>query len=424
MARSQTTYGMSADGSAMTYVRVGTELANAIPLQMDKMLPLLNPNVAPFMLLMEQADKREVGDMTYYAEDDAIVPEWSRLNGATSAITAGASNVGSWIVDDSAMFAPWDILKNMNTGSVGMVVTSDPSSDTLSMSAIAGAVLAGNDNDVIRRLGNAMDEGAGVPASRSVIPSRYTNYTQLTMRPIRFSREAMNAADYHGNAGAHYMRTHKKELLGMARDMEWAALFNPGPYLAAPKTTIVMPADQTTNVGITMGFDYFLQTYAPTENVVEEAQLTKSEFFKWLKNCSRYTESIPWIFGSGEMFAAMSDWGMGQVRFEPSKKQQTMGLNVGSTTLPTGGAGATRLVKHPLLHGVDEDDWNYIFYVDFSDQAIKRVFYHGMDMNVEKDVIDNTKVWGQKLDVVSCRWGTQFTLAERMGRLRFKTWSA
>lgn len=427
MARSTTLYGGPASAGAWTAfnpVDTAVELANAVPIQMDKELPLLNPNVSPFYTLTTRIPKREVGGMTYYNEDYVIVPEFDTLVTPGAAASDGAANTASWVVNDSTIFENWSLVKNMNNGEVAQVGANNTSTDTLTVSAIAGALTVGSVGDVILRLGNAMDEGGGIPANRSVVPSRYTNYTQKTMRPIRITEEAKNSADYHGGFGAHYARLHRSELLSLARDIEMGMLFNPAPQLEAPYTSLVLPADETTNVGITMGFDYFLQTYAPSDNVVEATSLTRSTMFTWLEACAQYTEgTTPTIFASTKFFAALQDFGIGQVQFAPSKNPQTFGLNVGTLVLPVGGSLTARVIPHRMLRERASGDWNYAFFVDFSDEAIKYVYYHGMDVKVKRDVRDGSIAFGQQVDVAYCRWGTQFSLAEKHGRIRFKTWS-
>lgn len=427
MARSTTLYGGPASAGAWTAfnpVDTATELANAIPVQMDKELPLLNPNVTPFYTLATRVPEREVGGLTYYNEDYVIVPEFDTLVAAGAAASDGAANTASWTVNDATIFENWSLVKNMNNGEVAMVGAVNTSTDVLTVSAIAGALTVGTVGDVILRLSNAMDEGGGIPANRSVIPTRYTNYTQKSMRPIRITEEAKNAADYHGGYGAHYARLHRSELLSFARDIEMSMLFNPAPQLEAPYTSIVLPADETTNVGITMGFDYALQTYGVADSVVEAANVTRSTVFSWLESCAQYTEgTTPTIFASTKFFAALQDWGIGQVQFAPSKNPQTFGLNVGTIVLPVGGSLTAKVIPHRMLRERASGDWNYAFFVDFSDECIKKVYHHGMNVQVKKDVRDGSIPFGQQVDVVYARWGTQFSLLEKHGRLRFKTWS-
>jgi hypothetical protein len=119
----------------------------------------------------------------------------------------------------------------------------------------------------------------------------------------------------------------------------------------------------------------------------------------------------------------MQDFGIGQVQFAPSKNPQTLGLNVGTLVLPVGGSLTARVIPHRMLHAKNAADWNYAFFVDFSDESIKYVYHHGMDVQVKRDVRDGSIPFGQQVDLAYCRWGTQFSLLEKHGRLRFKNWS-
>ena len=64
-----------------------------------------------------------------------------------------------------------------------------------------------------------------------------------------------------------------------------------------------------------------------------------------------------------------------------------------------------------------------MFFVDHSEESIKMVNYHNMGERVMKNVRDGSIPFGQQVDVIYARWGTQFALAEKHGRLRFKNWS-
>lgn len=401
--------------------RVQTELGANIPVQMDKDLLLLDPNENPFTLLTTQVPKRKVGDDTYLWHDDEIVPEFSQLSAGSSAIAAAAT--GTWSVDDGTRFAPWDIVKNMNTGSWGQVVA--VSTNDLTIDAHV-AIVAGNADDVIQRLGNSMEEGGGVPNAKSTLHTERTNYIQRFSDPVRYTKPAMKADDYFGGNGADYMRAHKKALIQHARNIEWGFLFNGAPTQAAPATAITSPTDLGNNLGISMGLEYFIDTYSPAENIKTEAQLTKSEFFSWLEPLFAYGSDHKFLFCAPSLLSALMEWNLGQILFKPSTSKQTLGLNFAQIALPFGPSQVTlinhRMLRCPVRSNNQPAAYDYAFMVDMSDAKAKYVYFNGLDTQVVKDVVkDGSHV---QVDEVFTYCGTEFRLAECHGKLRYQSYAA
>jgi len=212
---------------------------------------LLDPNENPFTLLTTQISKRKVGNDQYLYQDDEIVPESSTLASGSSSINAGST--GTWTVASghAERFAPWDIVKNMATGSWGQVTAINTSADALTVDAHV-AILAGSSSDLIQRLGNSMEEGGGIPLAKSTAHTERTNFIQGISDPVRFTSMAKSADDYFGGMGKDYIRQHKKALIQHARHIEWSFLFNPAAVQATPDTGIVSPADEGNTLGQTV----------------------------------------------------------------------------------------------------------------------------------------------------------------------------
>jgi len=416
MAGSPTVYPTPTAGTEVGLRTVLSELGSNIPVQMDKDLFLLNPNENPFTLMTTQVPKDKVGDDTYKWHDDEIVPEHSTLLSSAAAAAADAS--ATWIVQSGAgaYFAQWDIVKNMANGSWGMVT--GVSSDTLTVEAHV-AILAASAGDVIQRLGNAMGEVQSIPKYRSTAHTERTNYIQRHSHPIRYSRMAMKAADYFGGFGADYIRETKKALKENARNIEWAFLLNPGPAQYTPETTITNPADETGDkFGISMGLDYFISTYAPTDNVRDEDDLTEYEFYDWLEPCFEYGSSTKTLYTPPRLLQAMMRWNLKEIRFEPSKKKQTLGLNFADVTTPH---GQIKLINHKMLKARASGHYHYAFLVDHGADKIKYVYFNGLDTQFLRDQVKDGK--HQVVDEIATYCGTKFRLADCHGRLRFKDFS-
>ena len=421
MPQSPTIYPTAA-GTANTAVRsVYTELGSNIPIQMDKELLLLDPNENPFTLLTTQVPKVKIADDTHKWQDDEIVPEHSQLSGASSAIAAAAT--GTWNVDQGEIFAAWDTVKNMNTGSWGQVVS--VSTDALTVDAHV-AISAGSTDDVILRLGNSIEEGGGLVTSKSTARTERTNYIQRISDPIRFTRMAKNADDYTEGMGGDYKLQHRKGLLQHARHIEYAFLFNGAPTLALPAGAITPPADTGSNYeGYMGGLEYWISTYSPAENVKLEADLTRSEFFSWMEPMFAYGSDTKYLFCAPSLLAALLEWNLGQIQFKPSTAKQTLGMNFAEVTLPFG-PSRVKLINHKMLRCPVRTDgvpqaYDYAFCVDFSEEKIKYVYFNGLDTTVEKDVVkDGTH---KQTDEIFTYCSNQFRLPECHGMLRWKSHS-
>ena len=398
--------------------RVMTELGANIPVQMDDKLFLLDPNQNPFTLMTTQVPKRKVGDDTYLWHDDEIVPEQSTLTAASAAIAAAAT--GTWNVVAGTRFAPWDIVKNMATGSWGQVTA--VSTNALTVDAHVAILASTSTDDVIQKIGNSMEEGGGIPTAFSTLHTERSNNIQHFYSPVRFTEMAKNADDYFGDFGADYIRTHAKVLKQHARWIEWAFLFNGAPGAHLPDTGITTPADLANNLGISMGLEYFIETYAPVDNVKTEEDLTKAEFFNWLEPNFEFGSDQKTLYASPKLHAALMEWHLGQIRFEPSKSKQTLGLNFAEITLPFG-PSSIKLVNHRMLKARGGSAYNYAFLVDHSDEKIKYVYFNKMDTRVQRDLVKDGTTDAQ-VDCVKTSCGTQFRLAECHGMLKFKTFSS
>jgi len=397
---------------------VYTELGANIPLQMDKVLFLLNPNENPFTLITTIIPKREVGDDKYLLHDDELVPEHSTLASASSAI--GATATGDWTVQTghAERFSPWDIVKNMNTGSWGQVTARAVDTDILTVDGHV-AILAGATGDVIQNMGNAMEEGAGMPQYKSTAHTERTNYIQRFTHPVIFTKPAKLAADYFGGFGADYIREVAKAMKQQARRIEWAFLFNPaaGQYVA--DTAIVVPIDATGRyLGITQGLDNYISTNSPAENVVDEADLTEGEFYDWLEPCFEFGSDTKTLYAPPRLLQAMLRWNLGKIEFAPSKNKQTLGLTFANVVTPH---GMIKLINHKMLKARAAGHYHYAFLVDHGKDKVKYVYQHGLDTQMDKDVIQDGK--HETTDDISTYCGTQVRLAECHGRLRFKTFS-
>jgi len=169
-----------------------------------------------------------------------------------------------------------------------------------------------------------------------------------------------------------------------------------------------------------MGLQYFLDTYAPSENIRTESDLTHLEWNEWLEAIYYHDpESSRVIFISPKIASALQEWHKSQIRFQPSKNPQTLGMTFTDYVTPHG--APAKLVINPLLKGHADSSWHYAFAVDMSGDKIKMVNYDGFTLAVERDVVKN----GKRRTVDKLHWygGYEFRMAPHHGYLKMKSFS-
>lgn len=86
----------------------------------------------------------------------------------------------AFTVDAYTDVIPGDLLLNERTGEVMLVLTT-PSGTSVTVQRAVGTTAAAaiNDNDDLRTIGNAFEEGSVRPSAVSILATRYVNYTQI-----------------------------------------------------------------------------------------------------------------------------------------------------------------------------------------------------------------------------------------------------
>lgn len=391
-----------------------TELANLIPVQYlgDKVY-LLDPNENPFSLITRLAKKRVVGALSFKTQDDVLVPEWGTLQ--------AGSSVTSWILatGEGSYMAPWDILLDVNTGTMCQVTSI--STDTLTVVDNidgGGASTAQAAGDIIIKLGNAMEERAGVPTARSTQETTITNYIQRVSTPMKTSYPAKNAA-YH-YSGSDYMYQNRKAMIEHTRDLDRIFLLNGVGNDFTVAAAITSPADNavTNGTAVTMGLRGFIATYADSALNRTETDLTETEFYEWVKDAFLYGSSEKILFASNRLIQALMMWNIGRGQFimETSKANKTLGLQFASVTTPH---GVLKVINHKILAPKASTAPCDNFIVDM--ENIGYVYFKGLDTTVMRDVVKDGS--HQYIDEISTYCGTEFRLANTHARLRFTSFS-
>lgn len=110
-----------------------------------------------------------------YFTKTMIFPAVKINNGAGYA--AGAT---AFVVDAYTDVIPGDLLLNERTSEVMLVLTTPSGTDITVQRAVGTTVAAAIlDNDDLRTIGNAFEEGSVRPSAVSILATRYVNYTQI-----------------------------------------------------------------------------------------------------------------------------------------------------------------------------------------------------------------------------------------------------
>lgn len=110
-----------------------------------------------------------------YFSKSMIFPSLQVNNGA--GYLAGDT---TFTVDAYSDVVPGDLVLNERTGEIIMIATT-PSTTSVTVQRAVGTVAAAaiNDNDTLRTVGNAFEEGSVRPSAVSIIAERYVNNTQI-----------------------------------------------------------------------------------------------------------------------------------------------------------------------------------------------------------------------------------------------------
>src|SRR3990167_11409491 len=139
----------------------------------SKDVAFYNPNANPFFLLAQEAGKEESIDSEFRCLEAQIQPIFDDVNGAQTAADTAIE------VDNGAYFKANDLVLNTRTGEIIRVTAR--AANTLTVVRGYGTVSAQamNDNDELRRLGNAFEEGAAADTAKTVQVDSVVNYAQV-----------------------------------------------------------------------------------------------------------------------------------------------------------------------------------------------------------------------------------------------------
>ena len=338
------------------------------PLDISNQIAFYNPNANPFFLLAQEAGKKASIDPEFKTLEAQIQPFFDEVNNAAG-ITAIATTI---IVDNGSYFKADDLVINTRTKEIFQV--SSVATNTLTVVRGYGSVAAQtmNDDDEIRRLGNAFEEGAGADVSKTVKVDQITNYTEIFKTSLTLTRTEMRTT-LHG--GADLPTRQKMSGIEHAQKIEAAFLFGQKKeYL----TTSSVNAATNHPIRLTAGILSFISSNVVDIGGALSEATFNNEFLRFVFTADKNFRRKRTIFVSPLVGGIMNQWANGKIQLVPS--DQTFGITV-SRYLSF--FGELNIVMHPLLEGVEYSGYS----IAVSLENIGYRFLNGSDTSLETDIV-------------------------------------
>lgn len=402
--------------------RVATEQTAMIPPQIvGKSVDLLNPNVAPFALFVHKTQKKApVGDFTYYYHDDEHPIVTTKL----TAVVASGGTTWNVTTGHGTCITPNMILFNKNNGVRAQVISVSSDAITVLDNVDSGGAAAGSVGDEIEVLAPALAEGTNVMNMVSTEPNKWTNYIQNMQRPVIITKHGQNSDQYYGEKDE--ARQWKKAGIEFQQAMDRAMMFNGAPALLTFSTQTLPSPPSGGKGGLTMGFEYFMKTYADADHYRTETDLTEFEFLELMEAAFQAE------LGAGsdhkiclaprQFTTGMLKWNLAKQRFWGAEKMAgaagtVPGLRINRYETTDGIVDFIRYNPFETKLARNAGGWNYLAIIDTA--RIGYVPYKNMDTYIERDVVQNGAqiivgyyfasigtVWHQPNTHVMCKFQT------------------
>lgn len=388
---------------------VETAQDQLIPEQVvQNQIDLLTANKYPWTLFTRSAKKKKaVGDNTFYIYQDLLVKAHTTL-ASTAAVSATTWNLAA---GTGPYVAGWDILWNRTRNVFVHVQSVTTDAATVVANFDSGTDTQGEAGDEILILGNATQEGGGVPQARSTQETKRTNYPQDIMTPFEFTDQAQNSDSHFNQKDEAYQLV--KDAIHHQRKIERVIKFNGLPTLKTPSGTYEDPLRSASwKVGYTMGFFAgFMNAYADSDHIQTEASLTESEFIEILPYVffaeyeGQNKKKIALICGAS-LLSGITRWNIGRGRFtnETSDKPKTLGLNFTKWDSPFGRIDI--IVDHEMDSSVAGNE-NWAAFIDRS--RIGYVPYRNLDTHIKRNVTRERATIKREIGYFRTFMGTHFT---------------
>lgn len=344
------------------------------------------PEAAPFTVLLKNLNSASVIDATFKILEEQPQPWADAINNA-GGYNATATSI---VVDHEEYFKNQDLVKNERTGEI-FKVNAAPTAASSTLGTVirayagtTGAVM--NDNDPLRILGSAFEDGSAASAVKIVKVDSNTNYTQRFKEAIQIP-DVMMSTDLYGEDELGRLRKSK----GIAHLMRIEdALIHGGKALYNTTTTIATTSEESRTTG---GILYWLSSNIKTlgdGSLSGGDSLTESDFNAWLEDLMQYPgpsgTNKKTFFSSSRLCSVIDGWGRDKLQTIPST--ETYGIAVKQYI---SSHGTINIIKHPKLNGAYYGSYGIM--VDMS--AVGYRYLRDLDTKLYIDISNRAATSGQ-----------------------------
>jgi len=344
------------------------------------------PDAAPFTVLLKNLNSASVIDSTFKVLEEQPQP-WADAVNAGAGYTAAAL---TFVVDHSTYFKAQDLIKNERTGEVMKVTTVTTATNTLTVIRSYGTTAAaiGLDNDPIRILGGAYEDGSAMGAVRMVKVDSNTNYTQRFKEPIQLPDTIMNT-DLYGEPELQRLRKSK----GIAHliKIENALLFGEKAiYNPVSAGTFATTAEECrATAGLLSWISSNVKTLGDG-SLAGGGSLTEADFNTWLEDVMKFPggqgSAKRTLFASPRLCSVIDGWGRDKLQTVPS--DETYGIAVKEYK---SSHGVINIIKHPLLDGAYYGSYGIV--ADMKNVGYR--YLQGLDTKLYVDISNRATTSGQ-----------------------------
>lgn len=315
-------------------------------------IDLLTGNDAPWTLITRAANKKKaVGDWTFYIYQDLLLKRRTTL--AETATVADAT----WVLAAGTgdYVASYDILWNRTRNVFVHVKSISTDTVTVLVNCDGGTDTQGEVGDEIWILGNSMQEAGALPTAKVVAETRRTNYVTDVETVLDYSDMAMYSDYFFEGKDIDYQRM--KAAIEHQRKLEMLMKLGPAPKLIAGSGTYVPALNSTYGIGFTMSFRAFMNSYADTNHIKTDTDLTENEFINNLEHAffaedEGQNKKKVMMWCAQRLATGMTKWNIGRNRYHDmtSKNAKTLGLNFRRWETPFG--PVDMVIDHELQSSV------------------------------------------------------------------------
>ena len=283
---------------------VSTLLQARRVVDMDPVIKQLEPDDAPFTVMLSQVSSRPAKSQKVEWLSDQLVP---RLTTLAAAVLIGDTTI-TVATGTGAYFRPNDILRLANGENVKVVsIATDVITVTRSIGSVAASAVS-TATDVIK-IGNASSEGATLGDIRMTQQVANYNYCQIQRDPLGFTNTLIQSDLYGGNEPQYEA---KKKMMEHRRQIENTLFFGQRDLATGASPT---------------GFCGGLADFISSNITTVGGNLNESGFATFLRTGFRYGSRNKVLFASPLVVSALSSFPQSKLAL-PSSDVKSYGVSL------------------------------------------------------------------------------------------------